>query len=103
MTRSDFGFGRRDLADARTGKNGQHALVGTLRQAVFKRLAGYEDVSDAERLRHVQAMRWIVRGKAAFGMRKRRQAEWADLETRWKSNLGARRSLRPLNSLRRKA
>jgi hypothetical protein len=40
------------LADARTGKNGRHALVGMLRQAVFARLAEYEDVNDAERLRH---------------------------------------------------
>lgn len=39
------------LADARTGKNGRHALVGMLRQSVFGRLAGYEDVNDAERLR----------------------------------------------------
>jgi Transposase DDE domain group 1 len=55
------------LADARTGKNGRHALVGMLRQAVFGRLAGYEDVNDAERLRHDPAMRWIVGGKAAYG------------------------------------
>ena len=40
------------LADARTGKNERHALVGLLRQSVFGRLAGYEDVNDAERLRH---------------------------------------------------
>ena len=52
------------LADARTGKNGRHALVGMLRQSVFGRLAGYEDVNDAERLRHDPAMRWIVGGKA---------------------------------------
>ena len=39
------------LADARTGKNGRHALVGLFRQSVFGRLAGYEDVNDAERLR----------------------------------------------------
>ena len=38
------------LADARTGKNGHHALVGLLRQSVFGRLAGYENVNDAERL-----------------------------------------------------
>ena len=44
------------LADARTGKNGHHALVGLLRQSVFGRLAGYEDVNDAERLRHDPAM-----------------------------------------------
>src|SRR6476661_10493553 len=53
------------LADARTGKNGRHALVGLLRQSVFGRLAGYEDVNDAERLRYDPAMRWIVGGKAA--------------------------------------
>ena len=53
------------LADARTGKNGRHALVGMLRQAVFGRLAGYEDVNDAERLRHDPAIRWIVGRKAA--------------------------------------
>lgn len=48
------------LADARTGNNGSHALVGMLRQSVFGRLAGYEDVNDAERLRHDPATRWIV-------------------------------------------
>ena len=53
------------LADARTGRNGRHALVGLLRQSVFGRLAGYEDVNDAERLRHDPAMRWIVGGTAA--------------------------------------
>lgn len=36
------------LADARTGKNGRHALAGLFRQSVFGRLAGYEDVNDAE-------------------------------------------------------
>jgi hypothetical protein len=30
------------LADASTGKNGRHQLVGLLRQSVFGRLAGYE-------------------------------------------------------------
>jgi hypothetical protein len=55
------------VADARTGKNGRHALVGMLRQSVFGRLAGYEDVNDAKRLRHDPAMRWIVGGKAALG------------------------------------
>src|SRR6266699_1084180 len=53
------------LADARTGKNGRHALVGLLRQSVFGRLAGYEDVNDAVRMRHDPAMRWIVGGQAA--------------------------------------
>ena len=40
------------LADARTGKNGRHAIVALLRQSVFSRLAGYEDMNDAEHLRH---------------------------------------------------
>src|ERR1700724_211850 len=57
------------LADARTGKNDRHALVGLLRQSVFSRLAGYEDVNDAERLRHDPAMRWIVGGKASHSLR----------------------------------
>ena len=34
---------------------------------MFGRLAGYEDVNDAERLRHDPAMRWVVGGKAALG------------------------------------
>src|SRR5271166_721068 len=55
------------LADARTGKNGRHALAGLFQQSVFGRLAGYEDVNDAERLRRDPAMRWIVGGKAAHG------------------------------------
>jgi hypothetical protein len=37
------------LADARTGKNRQHLLVGLLRQSIFGRLAGYEDVNDVSR------------------------------------------------------
>ena len=48
-----------------TGRNGRHARVGLLRQSVFGRLAGYEDVNDAERLRHDSTMRWIVGGTAA--------------------------------------
>jgi hypothetical protein len=44
------------LADARTGKNGRHALVGLLRQSVFGRLAGYDDVNDAEPLRSGDAL-----------------------------------------------
>src|ERR1700730_13566248 len=39
-----------ELAEARTGKNRRHFLVGLLRQSVFGRLAGYEDVNDADRL-----------------------------------------------------
>ncbi len=70
------------LADTRTGKNGRHALVGMLRQSVFGRLAGYEDVNDADRLGRDPAMRWIVGGRAV-----RREAaspsQMGRFETRW--------------------
>jgi hypothetical protein len=35
--------------------------------ATFGRLAGYEDVNDAERLRHDPAMRWIVGSSRSYG------------------------------------
>src|SRR5881396_427739 len=70
------------LADARTGRNGRHALVGLLRQSVFGRLAGYEDVNDAERLRHDPAMRWIVGGKAALSAAAS-PSQMGRFETRW--------------------
>src|SRR4051812_50091641 len=38
------------LAEGRRGKNTRHRLLGLLRQAIYGRLAGYEDVNDAERL-----------------------------------------------------
>src|SRR5215212_5691349 len=52
------------LTDTRTGANGRHTLVGQFRQSVFGRLAGYEDVNDADRLAHDPAMRWIIGGRA---------------------------------------
>src|SRR6201987_4267542 len=70
------------LCYARTGNKGQHALVGMLRQAVFGRLAGYEDVNDAERLRHDPAMRWIVGGRAAHGCAAS-PSQMGRFETRW--------------------
>ncbi len=70
------------LADARTGRNGRLALVGLLRQSVFGRLAGYEDVNDAERLRHDPAMRWIVGGKAAQGSAAS-PSQMGRFETQW--------------------
>src|SRR3954462_12806642 len=48
------------LAEGRRGKNIRHRLLGLLRQAIYGRLAGYEDVNDAERLARDPAMRAIV-------------------------------------------
>jgi hypothetical protein len=52
------------LSDPRQGKNTRHILLAMLRQAVYGRLAGYEDVNDAERLRIDPTMRCVVGGRA---------------------------------------
>jgi hypothetical protein len=70
------------LADARSGNNGRHALAGLSPQSVFGRLAGYEDVNDAERLRRDPAMRWIVGGKAAQGCAAS-PSQMGRFETQW--------------------
>src|SRR5688572_33112204 len=46
------------LTDTRTGRNGRHTLIAQIRQAVFGRLARYEDVNDAEQ-RDVKAFQVI--------------------------------------------
>jgi hypothetical protein len=45
-------------------KGSGHTLTAQVRQSVFGRLAGYEDVNDADRLGRDPAMRWIVGGRA---------------------------------------
>jgi hypothetical protein len=96
------------LADIRTGKNGRHALVGMLRQSVFGRLAGYEDVNDADRLGRDPAMRWIVGGRAvanqaastsqmgrfetAFLASDENHTALADLSGRWIDRVHGRRA-----------
>jgi hypothetical protein len=49
----------RHLVDRRHGKNTQFALADLLRQSVYSRLAGYEDVNDAERLAQDPTFRLI--------------------------------------------
>jgi len=70
------------LADARTGKNGRHRLAGLLRQSVFGRLAGYEDVNDAERLCRDPAMRWVV-GDRAITSFAASASQMGRFETKW--------------------
>ena len=53
------------LGDSRLGRNKQHVLLGLLRQSIYSRLAGYEDVNDAERLCVDPAMRYVVGGRAS--------------------------------------
>lgn len=48
-----MGFGEligQHLTDSRRGKNTQLPLADLLRQSVYSRIVGYEDVNDAERL-----------------------------------------------------
>jgi hypothetical protein len=52
------------LSDSRTGKNTRHGLAGLLRQSVYARLAGYEDVNDQEALARDPAMRAVIGRKA---------------------------------------
>src|SRR6187549_3461004 len=70
------------LADGRTGKNGRHRLAGLLRQSVFGRLAGYEDVNDAERLCRDPAMRWVVGDRAISGYAAS-ASQMGRFETKW--------------------
>src|ERR1035437_5920488 len=57
-----LGFGdlmARHLTDSRRGKNLQLPLADLLRQSVYSRLAGYEDMNDAERLSQDPTFRLI--------------------------------------------
>jgi len=74
--------GAERLADGRTGKNGRHRLAGLLRQSVFGRLAGYEDVNDAERLCRDPAMRWVVGDRAISGYAAS-ASQMGRFETKW--------------------
>jgi hypothetical protein len=65
----DDALGLTDMAaglinDPRTGRNGRHRLPGFLRQSLFSRLAGCEDVNDADRLCRDPVMRQLVGGRA---------------------------------------
>src|ERR1700693_3164893 len=72
------------LQESRTGKNGRHLLVGLLRQTVFGRLAGYEDVNDADRLCRDPAMRWVVGDRAITGSAAS-ASQMGRFETEWLS------------------
>jgi hypothetical protein len=52
------------IGDPRTGRNGRHRFPGFLRQSLFSRLAGCEDVNDADRLSRDPVMRQLVGGRA---------------------------------------
>src|ERR687890_352925 len=79
------------LGEGRRGKNIRHRLLGLLRQAVYGRLAGYEDVNDAERLARDPAMRAIV-GREGLDRPAASTSEMGRFETEWlatEANLAA--------------
>ena len=53
------------LFDLRIGRNICHSTLALLRQSVYSRLAGYEDVNDADRLSIDPVMRQVIGGRAA--------------------------------------
>jgi hypothetical protein len=70
------------LAEGRRRTNIRHRLLGLLRQAVYGRLAGYEDVNDAERLARDPAMRAVV-GREGFDRPAASSSEMGRFETQW--------------------
>jgi hypothetical protein len=79
------------LAEGRRGTNIHHRLLGLLRQAVYGRLAGYEDVNDAERLARDPAMHAIV-GREGMDRLAASSSEMGRFETEWlatEANLAA--------------
>jgi hypothetical protein len=61
----DFGTSAAaQLQDTRTGQNSRHSLTAMLRPSIYSRLAGYEELNDADRPRFDPAMRTIVGGQA---------------------------------------
>jgi hypothetical protein len=79
------------LAEGRRGKNIRHRLLGLLRQAIYGRLAGYEDVNDAERLARDPAMRAIV-GREGLDRLAASTSQMGRFETEWlatEANLAA--------------
>jgi hypothetical protein len=70
------------LFESRRGKNTRHKLGGLFRQSVFGRLAGYEDVNDAERLARDPTMRAIV-GREGLERLAASSSQMGRFETEW--------------------
>ena len=84
------------LRDTRTGQNRLHSLVGLFRQSVFGRLAGYQDVNDADRLASDPAMRQVVGGRAE-NMTAASASQMGRLETEVLATAGNRNALADLS------
>jgi hypothetical protein len=77
------------------GKNTQHTMLAMFQQGVYGRLAGYEDVNDADRLRIDPAMRRVVGGRT-----KEKKAESTSEMSRFETEiLSSRENLTALMNL----
>ena len=70
------------LSECRSAKNTRHLLTGLFRQSVFGRLAGYEDLNDADRLAHDPAMRAVV-DRSGLDRRAASTSQMGRFETAW--------------------
>jgi hypothetical protein len=73
------------VSECRRGRNVRHPLTGLLRQSVFGRLAGYEDVNDSDRLAHNPAMRAVV-DRGGLDRRAASSSQMGRFETAWLSS-----------------
>jgi len=85
------------LHDSRLGSNKQHGLVPLLRQSIYSRLAGYEDVNDAERLSVDPAICHVVGGRATLA--DKHAASTSEVGRFEKEMLGTRSNLTALMDL----
>ena len=83
--------------DKRTGRNIQHAMPTLQRQSIYSRLAGYEDVNDAERLSVDHVMRTIT-GKKDKGKKAARANTMWSFETDILTQQENLRNLSDINS-----
>jgi hypothetical protein len=88
------------LRDNRTGKNIVHRIDGLFRQSVYGRLAGYEDVNDADRLALDPVMRQVMRqvvGGRAVDAQAASASQMGRFETETLALAGNRAALADLN------
>ena len=84
------------LKDSRTGNNIRHKLIPLLKQPIYSRLAGYDDINDADRLSQDPVMRVVVGWKGS----ERNAASTSEMgrfETEWLTQKGNLKSLERLN------